>query len=138
MYGFNIPINMTDSFIEKNATGNLKKSIDGFIELLAVSPNGSFKADYNFGFIFQNRWFEKSDTHDRIDNKKIQGESYNRNNYAYELKLAIEEYETRLKKVQVMMYYTSESKVVSLEITGVYEEDYVEKSYEKNITFYIW
>jgi hypothetical protein len=138
MYGFNIPIKMTGRFLEKNSTVNIKKSIDDFIELLAISPNGSFKADYNFGFIFQNRWFEKSDTSDRIDNKKIQGESYNRNNYAYELKLAIENYETRLKKVQVMMYHTSESKKVSLEITGIYEEDYTEKMYEKNITFYIW
>ena len=129
---------MTGRFLDKNSTVNIKKSIDDFIELLAISPNGSFKADYNFGFIFQNRWFEKSDTSDRIDNKKIQGESYNRNNYAYELKLAIENYETRLKKVQVMMYHTSESKKVSLDITGVYEEDFAEKLYEKNITFYIW
>ena len=138
MYGFKIPITISGSFLEENLTGDIKKSIDDFIELLVVSPNGSFKADYNFGFVFQNFRFENSDTNDRINSKKLYGESINKNNYAYDLKLTIEEYESRLTNVQVKMNFDPKQKNVSLSITGKYEEEFTEKYYQKNISFYIW
>jgi len=138
MDGFKIPITISESFLEENLTGDVKKSIDDFIELLVVSPNGSFKADYNFGFVFQNFRFENSDTNDRINSKKLYGESINKNNYAYDLKLTIEEYESRLTNVQVKMNFDPKQKKVSLSITGKYEEEFTEKDYQKNISFYIW
>jgi len=124
----------------KNVTnsGDIKKSIDNFIDLLVVSPHGSFKADYYFGFVFQNFRFENADTNEQINFKKLHGVSVNKNNYAYDLKLAIEEYEARLKSVQVEMNYESKTKEVSIVVTGKYEESYVEKNYQKNITFHIW
>jgi hypothetical protein len=138
MYGFKLPITISESFLEENVTGRIKESIDNFIDLLVVSPHGSFKADYNFGFIFQNFRFENSDTDDQINAKKLYGESINKNNYAYDLKLTIEEYESRLKNVQVKMNYKPKQREVSLDITGKYEEDFRDKDYQKNIIFYIW
>jgi predicted component of type VI protein secretion system len=73
-----------------------------------------------------------------MDEKKIQGSSINKNNYAYDLKLAIEEYETRMNNVRVLISYEAKSKQVSIDVSGQYEEDFTEKDYEKNITFYIW
>jgi hypothetical protein len=52
--------------------------------------------------------------------------------------MAIEEYEIRMKNVRVMISYEAENKKVSIDVTGQYEEDFTEKSYNKNITFYIW
>jgi len=138
MYGIKIPVTVTGSFTKENVTSKLKESIDNFIDLLVVSPNGSFKADYNFGFVFQNFRFENCDSNEQINSKKLYGESVNKNNYAYDLKLTIEEYESRLKNVQVKMGYDPKIKQISLEITGTYEEEYVEKKYQKNISFLIW
>jgi len=138
MYGLKIPIEITDRFLEKNETGNISTSIDNFVDLLVVSPNGSFKADYNFGFVFQNSRFENSDENEQINAKKIHGESFNKNNFAYDLRAAIEEYESRLNNVRVKMDYDSDYKKVSIDISGRYEEDFTEKIYTRNITFYIW
>jgi len=138
MNGFTIPVKMTNRFSKENEPKNIKTSIDDFIELIVFSANGSFKADYYFGFVFQNTKFQNSDPGDLMDAKKIQGSSVNKNNYAYDLKMAIEDYETRMKNVRVMISYEAESKKVSIDINGRYEEDFVEKNYEKNITFYIW
>ena len=138
MYGLKIPIEITDCFLEKNETGNISTSIDNFVDLLVVSPNGSFKADYNFGFVFQNSRFENSDENEQINAKKIHGESFNKNNFAYDLRAAIEEYESRLNNVRVKMDYDSDYKKVSIDISGRYEEDFTEKIYTRNITFYIW
>jgi hypothetical protein len=129
---------MTGRFAQDNEAKTVKASIDDFIELIVFSANGSFKADYFFGFVFQNTKFQNSDQDDQINAKKIHGESYNKDNYAYELKLAIEEYETRIRNVRVMIYYDSDYKKVSIDINGRYEEDFTENMYEKNITFYIW
>ena len=138
MYGFKIPIAVTESFTTQNLTGKMKESIDNFLELLVASPNGSFKADYSFGFIFQNFRYENCDAKEQINGKKLYGQSVNRNNYAYDLKLTIEEYEPRLKNVQVKMNYDAGKKTISLEITGKYEESYIEKNYLKVISFLIW
>lgn len=138
MNGFSLPVKITGQFYKDNASSTVKSSIDDFIDLIVISPNGSFKADYSFGFIFQNSRFENSDEDERIDSKKIHGESFNKNNYAYDLKVAIEKYEPRLKSVQVNMGYDADTKKVSIEIIGRYEEDYAEKLYKKNITFHIW
>lgn len=138
MYGFKIPIAVTQNFVEENMAGKIKDSIDNFMELLVVSPHGSFKADYNFGFVFQNFRYENCDTNERINDKKLYGASVNKNNYAYDLKLAIEAYEPRLKNVQVKMDYESKQKRISIEINGKYEEEYVEKNYHKSISFLIW
>ena len=138
MNGFKIPVTMTGRFAKENDTKNVKTSIDDFIELIVFSANGSFKADYFFGFVFQNTKFQNSDQSDQIESKKINGDSINKNNYAHELKLAIENYETRLKNVRVMIYYDSKQKKVSIDVNGRYEEDFTEKNYNKNITFYIW
>ena len=138
MYGIKIPVKITGRFVEENVTGKIKESIDNFIDLLVVSPNGSFKADYNFGFVFQNFRFENCDSNEQINSKKLYGESVNKNNYAYDLKMTIEEYESRLQNVQVRMGYDPKIKKISLDITGNYEENYVEKRYEKNISFLIW
>ena len=133
-----IPVTFTGNFLEENTAGKLQESIDNFLDLLVVSPNGSFKADYNFGFVFQNFRFENCDSNEQINSKKLYGVSVNKNNYAHDLKLAIEEYETRLKNVEVRMSYDAKVKKVSLDVTGKYEEDYVEKKYQKNISFLIW
>jgi len=138
MYGIKIPVTITESFTKENITGKIKESIDNFIDLLVVSPNGSFKADYNFGFVFQNYRYENCDSNEQINDKKLYGLSVNKNNYAYDLKLTIEKYESRLKKVEVTMGYDSKIKEISLEITGKYEEDFAEKNYQKNISFLIW
>ena len=129
---------MTGRFSKENDTKNVKASIDDFIELIVFSANGSFKADYYFGFVFQNTKFQNSNPGDLMDAKKIQGSSINKNNYAYDLKLAIEEYESRMKNVRVMISYDALNKKVSIDVNGRYEEDFTEKDYEKNITFYIW
>jgi len=129
---------MTGRFAKENETKTIKASIDDFIELIVFSANGSFKADYFFGFVFQNTKFQNSDPGDLMDEKKIYGSSINKDNYAYELKLAIEEYETRMKNVRVMISYEAKLKQVSIDVTGRYTEDFTEKNYEKNVTFYIW
>jgi hypothetical protein len=129
---------MVGRFTYENDTKRIKTSIDDFIELIVFSAHGSFKADYYFGFVFQNTKFQNSDEGNHIEDLKINGNSVNRDNYAYELKQAIEEYETRLKNVQVAIGYETEQKRVSIDVSGWYEEDYVEKEYNKNITFYIW
>jgi len=138
MFGIKKPVTFTGRFTEENVTNKIKDSIDGFIELLVVSPNGSFKADYNFGFAFQNFRFVNSDSSNEINSKKLYGESVNKNNYAYDLKTTIEEYESRLKDVEVTMNYDPKFKKVSLDVVGYYEENYVEKRYQKNISFIIW
>ena len=138
MNGLTIPITMTGRFSKENETRNLKDSIDDFVELIVFSAHGSFKADYYFGFVFQNTKFQNADYNDQIESKKINGESLNKNNYAYDLKLAIEEYETRITNVRVMINYDKDRKKVSIDVKGRYEEDFIEKIYTKNITFYIW
>jgi hypothetical protein len=138
MYGIKIPVAISGSFTKENITGKLKESIDNFIELLVVSPNGSFKADYNFGFVFQNFRYENCDSNEQINDKKLYGLSVNKNNYAHDLKQTIEAYESRLKNVEVKMNYNAKIKQISLEVTGEYEEDYVGKKYQKNISFLIW
>jgi hypothetical protein len=138
MKGFKIPIVVTSRFTEENSNRRLKESIDNFIEMLVFSANGSFKADYGFGFVFQNSRFENADMNEKMNDKKLYGSSVNKNNYAYDLKVAIEAYETRLKNVAVTMNFSAPKKEVSLEITGSYEEDFREQYYKKEITFYIW
>jgi len=129
---------MTGRFSKENEPKSVKKSIDDFIDLIVFAPYGSFKADYYFGFVFQNTRFQITDTDEQIENKKIQGDSFNKNNYANDLKAAIEQYETRIKKVRVSMNYNSDFKKVTIDVSGQYEEDYTDKTYTKNITFYIW
>ena len=138
MNGFAIPIKVTSRFMDDNDTKTLQTSIDNFLELIVFSPHGSFKADYYFGFVFQNTKFQNTDPSNQIDTIKINGSSVNKDNYAYQLKLAIEEYETRMKNVRVMIYYNKDKKQVSIYVTGQYDEDFTEKTYTKNITFYIW
>ena len=138
MYGFKIPISVTENFSPENMTGKIKDSIDNFLDLLVISPNGSFKADYNFGFVFQNFRYENCDSSEQINDKKLYGASVNKNNYAYDLKLTIEAYESRLKNVVVRMNYEAKQKQITLDITGKYEEEYIEKNYHKNISFLIW
>ena len=138
MYGIKIPVTIAGSFVKENITNKLKESIDDFLELLVVCPNGSFKADYNFGFAFQNFRYVNCDANDQINAKYLYGKSVNKDNYAYDLKLAIETYEPRLRNVVVEMDYKTSIKQVSLEITGKYEEDFTVKNYLKNISFIIW
>jgi hypothetical protein len=138
MYGFKIPITVTEHFTPENMTGKIKDSIDNFLVLLVVSPNGSFKAAYSFGFVFQNFRYENCDSHEQINDKKLYGASVNKNNYAYDLKLMIEEYESRLKNVVVRMNYEAKQKRITLDITGKYEEENNKKNYHKTISFLIW
>ena len=138
MLGFKIPVTVTGNFAKENVTGNIKESIDNFIELLVVSPCGSLKSDYDFGFIFQNFRFENNDANEQINSKKLFGESVNKNNYAFDLKQTIEQFETRLKNVKVNMNWEPKIKKISFDISGKYEEGYEEKSYSKNISFIIW
>ena len=138
MQGIKIPITVTGGFTKENVTGKIKDSIDGFIQLLIMSPQGSFKSDYNFGFEFQNFRFVNSDSNEQINFKKLYGDCVNKNNYAHDLKLIIEEFESRLKNVHVKMNYDPKIKKISLDVSGYYEENYVEKKYEKNVSFLIW
>lgn len=138
MNGFRIPVTVTKDFAADNKVKKIKDSIDNFLELIIVCPNGSFKADYNFGFVFQNYRYVNCDSKEQIDDKRLSGLSVNKNNYAYDLKMTIEEYESRLSKVRVNMGYNPAEKRITIDVAGKYEEDYVEKTYEKNISFLIW
>jgi len=138
MQGIKLPLTVTGHFTEENVTPKIKDSIDGFLQLLVASPQGSFKSDYNFGFEFQNFRFVNSDSNEQINFKKLYGDCVNKNNYAHDLKENIEEFESRLKNVHVKMNYDPKIKKISLDISGDYEENYVEKKYEKNISFLIW
>jgi hypothetical protein len=138
MKGFKIPIAITPNFLSENTPKKMSDSIDNFIELIVASPNGSFKADFGFGFVFQNFRYVSTDANAQIGRKNLSGLSSNRNNYAYYLKRTIEEYELRLSEVEVNMGYQSKTKTVTLDIWGIYEEDYVKKNYAKNISFIIW
>lgn len=116
-------------------TTDLKESIDDFLRILMTSPKFSFKADDNFGFIFNNLSFENfnetegvisnqtSDIYDLSEeaglyDKKISGSSKNFNTFAAELRNDIQTYEPRLNKVQVSMSYVRLERQIYVDIKG--------------------
>lgn len=132
---------------------NVIRSIRDFVELLVLSPLGSFKSDRDFGFLFRNYRFENFDeVQGTIDNKKrnhfqqeddlnygkkIAGSGKNANTFAYDLKRNIEYYEKRLKNVEVKMNYEQKGKMVTLWITAELNSE-KPAPYKQEIKFHVW
>ncbi len=126
---------------EKNG---LKPSIDAFIDLLINSGKDSFKADHDFGFSFEDYRFEiynpevalfldpkktkKKDLigsiADPIDNYKIIGSSVNTDNFAWDLRNAIVNYEHRLKNVEVNMELANYGALLLVSVSGIIDDGY--------------
>lgn len=124
--------------------GDLKKSIDSFLELLLGTSRHSSPADPFFGFVFNNMRFEifneeegvvlNSDRTEYTENnsmlyeKKLSGSSRNINTFASELCDTIMIYEHRLKDVNVSMTYRRGDKRISIIIKGsiaLTQQDYL-------------
>jgi hypothetical protein len=149
MSGFKIPLDFScgsshKSFYEdncriddnENADESMEKSIADFIFLLVCSPNGSFKPDSRFGFNLKNSRFENADSEDRINQRKIEGKSDNRNNYAIDLKEAIKQFEPRLQNPEVKIEFNKKQSEVSVFISGILMD--TKKEYKQDIKFHIW
>jgi predicted component of type VI protein secretion system len=133
-------------------TGNLKESIDLFLELLLNTPRHSCPSDPSFGFVFRNLRFEifnedegvvyNSDRTEFTENdsalyeKKLSGSSRNINTFAAELKDAIVSYERRLSNVNVAMTYMREERRIYIAIKGVVTAMQQEYMYSTSIK--IW
>lgn len=147
MSGFNIPLDFSQgSFYEKNQISNdkneddidknIKASINDFIRLLIVSPNGSFKPDVRFGFSLKNCQFENSNSKDEIKGKKIGGKSDNTNNYAKDLENTIKLFESRLQNLEVKTDFDKKESKIAISITGIIVD--TKKEYKQDIEFHIW
>lgn len=133
MMTLKIPLEVKSDGLARDT--ELKQSIDDFLRILMTSPKYSFKADANFGFIFNNLSFEnfneaegvisnlKSDLYDLSEEaglyeKKISGSSKNFNTFAAELRTDIQTYEPRLKKISVTMTYVRLEREIYVDIKG--------------------
>ncbi len=133
MISLKLPLAVKPDGLER--TQETKKSIDDFIRLLMTSAKYSFKADPNFGFIFNNLSFENfnevegvisntsTDNYDLeseagLYDKKISGSSKNFNTFASDLKSDIITYERRLQKVSVTMSYVRIERQIYIEVKG--------------------
>lgn len=125
-------------------------SIRSFIELLVNTPLGSYSPDSEFGFVFKNFRFQifneekgvlySSDPDNEISDYykyKIQGHGVNFNTFAHELKMSIEKYEPRLKRVRVNMEYSSTSKNIDIVVTGKIN-DKISEDFEHIIKMHVW
>jgi len=141
MSGFKIPLDFLQKNIyEKNrrlpGEKSIKESIDDFIRLLVTSQNGSFKPDFRFGFSLKNYRFENTDSEDKINQKRLGGKSENFNNYAIDLKEAIEQYEPRLKDPKIKIDFNKEKSEVLINISSILAD--TKKEYKQEIKFHIW
>ena len=146
MSGLKIPLEFSpEDFYEKNRIlvephegleKVIKKSINEFIKLLVISPNGSFKPDIRFGFSLKNCQFENTNSKDEIKGKKIGGKSDNANNYAKDLEKAITLFEPRLQNPEVKTDFDKEQAKVSISITGMIIN--TNKEYKQDLEFHIW
>lgn len=133
MMTLRIPLEVVNDGLARDT--ELKQSIDDFLRILMTSPKFSFKADPNFGFIFNNLSFENfneeegvisnltSDIFDLSEEaglyeKKISGSSKNFNTFAAELKADILSYEPRLQNVSVSMSYVRLERQIYIDIKG--------------------
>lgn len=147
MSGLKIPLDFSPgSFYEKNwrypeqneysSDKSIQESIDDFIKLLIISPNGSFKPDERFGFSLKNCQFENANSKDEIKGKKIGGKSDNVNNYAKDLEKTIALFEPRLKNIETKTDFDKKQSKISVSITGNMTDTNVE--YKQDIEFHIW
>ena len=126
---------------------DMKTSIDSYIELLMMTPEGGCVSDPEFGFIFNNLRFEIFDEnegvvlnsdleHSAIYEKKISGSSRNINTFAVELKRLIEKYEKRLSDVLVTMSYIREHRKIYITVRGTIIETKAEYKYQTTLN--VW
>lgn len=142
MNGFKIPLNFSNGNIYKNniytekdklnEEQKLEKSIADFITLLLHSPNGSFKADYDFGFSLNNFKFENvgnaTGSGYTVNDKKIR-------EYNVDLEQTISKFETRLKDIQVTTELNTEKTQVEIVVNAKHLDN---SDFKKVFTFYIW
>jgi len=136
MSGFKIPLDFLHGNFYSNCQNDTEKSISDFIKLLVSSPNGSFRPDSRFGFSLKNYRFENADSEDKINHKKIGGKSNNLNNFAIDLKEAINQFEPRLRNTEVKIAFNKERSEVFISISGILVD--TKKEYKQDITFHIW
>jgi hypothetical protein len=135
------PIIMKYPTVAKDA---LKKSIDAFLDLLITSGKDSFKADADFGFALEDFRFEiyspetgmfhgdvrkqKKDIigtiEDPMQKYRIKGSSVNTETFAGHLKNSIEQYEHRLKNVEVAMDFLARGTVLLVSVNGIMDDGY--------------
>ena len=135
------PIIMKYPTVDK---GEMKKSIDTFLELLITSGQDSFKADEDFGFALEDFRFEiyspetgsfhnlerkqKKDLigsiEDPVHGYKIRGSSINAETFASHLRDSIVQYEHRLKNVEVAMDFMALGTVLLVSVNGVMDDGY--------------
>ena len=120
-------------YLQLNKTSSLKKSIDEHIELILTTHFGEYRHNRNYGFINWEKEFENME----ID--KFNTHNYPRKEIEESLKKAIENFEPRLKRVQLEIlfifkrFYRGKSikYVVDINVRGVMvnstEEEYFNK-----------
>jgi len=121
-----------------------KHSIDQFLDLLISSGRNSFKADDDFGFSLEDFRFEIYNPEmgvfhnpekkgqkdligsitDPLNSYKIKGSSVNIGTFAGHLKSTIQEYESRLKDVEVNTEFMSNGTVLLIAVKGVVNDGY--------------
>jgi hypothetical protein len=141
MNGFKIPLDFSSGNIYKNniykeedikEEQNLEKSIENFIKLLLISPNDSFKPDYDFGFSLNNFKFEN------VDNAKSYGSTINDKkikDYSIDLQKTISKFENRLKDIHVTTELNPEKTEVKTVVNAKYMDN---RDFNETLTFYIW
>lgn len=90
---------MKPSSLVIKRTLSLKKSIDEFIELIITTHLGEYKNDIGFGFVIWDMEFEN------VQIEKFNTHNYPRKELERSLKMTIEEYEHRLKNIDVEILF---------------------------------
>jgi hypothetical protein len=114
MNALKIPLNLSNgNFYENNKVEEkyMEKAVTDFIQLLIDSANGTFKADYAFGFSLKNCEFEN--IYMQGKNKQIINIEINKrknSDYARILKDTILKYEPRIKNTLQVETATREEK----------------------------
>jgi len=86
-------------YLQLNKTSSLKKSIDEHIELILTTHFGEYRHDHNYGFVIWEQEFENME----ID--KFNTHNYPKQEIEESLRKAIENFEPRLKKVHVEIFF---------------------------------
>ena len=120
-----------------------KTAISSFLRLLITSPYGSYAADEEFGFVFNNLRLENFNELNGVVSgrtgvlgKKISGTSRNLNTFAAELQDRINRYETRLCDVSVSMTYSRVDKIIYVVVKGTIKES--KEPYQYKTTIKVW
>ncbi|MBO4341076.1 MAG: GPW/gp25 family protein [Bacteroidales bacterium] len=133
MNSISIPLRIVKGGLAK--TEDAREAIDSALALLMTTPCFNSAADPGFGFIFNNLRFEifnekegvvfnssgiqqQLEGYEDLYDKKISGSSNNLNTFAAELKQTIQNYETRLRNVDVTMSYNMAARKIIINVTG--------------------